>query len=107
MLFPTPLGDIHRGPPFQGFGQRGAGWLRVCAPCLVLLGAGLLTSHCIRTSAAKEKTANIAPTVHAARHGFCFCCLNATLDIAEADRHMSSPKAGSSVTVETGHQLLL
>lgn len=56
---------------------------------------------------AKEKTADNVPTVHTAGHGFCFCSLNATLSIAEAGRRMISLKAGSSVTVETGHQLLL
>lgn len=62
---------------------------------------------CIGTFSGKETTAYIVPTVHAARHGFCFCSLNAMLGIAEASRHMISLKAGSSVTVETGHQLLL
>lgn len=58
-------------------------------------------------SMAKEKTVNLVLTVHTARRGFCFCSLSAALGIAEAGRHMISLKAGSSVTVETGHQLLL
>lgn len=45
--------------------------------------------------------------LHTDRRGFCFCSHNGMLCTAEAGRHMISLKAGSSVTVETGHQLLL
>lgn len=87
---------------------RGELQLRAGAPCLVPLETGLLTVlTCVRTFSGKEKTAYIVPTVHVARNGFCFYSPNATLGIAEAVRHMISLKAGSSVTVETGHQLLL
>lgn len=55
---------------------------------------------------AKEQTVYILSTVHAARHGFFFCFSNGMLCSTEAGRHMISLKAGSSVTVETGHQLL-
>lgn len=38
-----PLDDIHRAPSFPGCGQRTAVQLRVCGPCLVPVGTGLLT----------------------------------------------------------------
>lgn len=77
-----------------------------------LLGAfehwlSCLQSHRARTFHGKREAANILPTVHTDGRGFCFCSRNCTLCTAEAGRHMISLKAGSSVTVETGHQLLL
>lgn len=75
-----------------------------------LLGAfehRLPCSHSVQGLFTVKEKQLIFSLLHTDRHGFCFCSHNGTLCTAEAGRHMISLKAGSSVTVETGHQLLL